>query len=69
MYERGRTFVEELPVMGYVMVFGLLLIGVGFGLDRLGFYVESGIVSALAVVVLALAVIAQGVIWILGILE
>lgn len=69
MHERGRTFVEELPVTGYIILFGLLLVGAGLGLDRMGFYVESGIVAALAVVILALAIIGQSSIWILGKLE
>ena len=69
MYERNRLSVEELPATGYAIVCGLLLVGAGFGLDRLGYYVESGIVTAIAVVVIALAVFGHALIWILGALE
>lgn len=69
MENRGRTVVEELSATSYVILVGLLLIGAGFGLDRLGFYVESGIVSALAVVVLALAISGRAILWVLGKLE
>ena len=66
VYKQDTTAIEELPATSYVILFGLLLIGAGFGLDRLGFYVESGIVAALAVVILMLAIIAHVSIWILG---
>lgn len=69
MYERNRTIAEKLPVTAYVILFALLMIGAGFGLDRVGFYVESGILTAIAVVVLALALLGQGVIWVLAALE
>ena len=66
VYKQNTPAIEELPVTSYVILFGLLLISAGFGLDRLGFYVESGIVAALAVVVLMLAIIAHVSIWVLG---
>ena len=69
MYERDRTLVEKLPPTAYVVAVGLLMLGAGLGLDRLGFYVGSGIVAALAVVVLALAILGQGLIWVLAAFE
>jgi hypothetical protein len=69
MYERDRTLVEKLPPAAYVVAIGLLMLGAGLGLDRLGFYVGSGIVAALAVVVLALAILGQGLIWVLAAFE
>lgn len=66
MYERNRSFLDELPTTAYVLAFCLLLLGVGFGLDRLGYYVESGIVAALAVVVIAIVVLAQALLWTLA---
>lgn len=66
VYKHDTTAIEELPATSYVILFGLLLISAGFGLDRLGFYVESGIVAALAVVILVLAIIAHVSIWVLG---
>jgi hypothetical protein len=69
MYEREQEFIEELPTTAYVFLFGLLLVGVGLGLDSLGYLVESGIVTALALVILALVIFAQGLIWVLSVLD
>jgi len=69
MHEKRKEHFKELPTTGYVFLFGLLLIGGGYGLDGLGYYVESGIVTALALVIVALVIFAQGIIWVLGALD
>jgi hypothetical protein len=69
MYEQKQKFIEELPTTAHVFLFGLLLVGVGFGLDSLGYPVESGITTALALVILVLVVLAQGLIWVLSVLD
>lgn len=64
--EHMNSVLEALPLAGYLFGLGLFFLVAGFGLDRLGYYVESGVVAAFAVFILSLAVVAQSMIWILG---